>query len=168
MTSDTRTKEAAFSGPLEPRAFLVVDHVEDSQRESDVVDIPDDGEVTVGRAAHSTIVVDDDQVSRNHARVRRHGDIIEIEDLNSRNGTWVNGERLDAKRRLISGDEVSIGPIVAIVGVTGTLRRDQAISSTTTALVTDPEMQRVYALVDRIANTQMTVLITGETGVGKE
>ncbi|MBS1123130.1 MAG: sigma54 specific transcriptional regulator, Fis family [Deltaproteobacteria bacterium] len=148
---------------------MVVDHVEDAQRGSEVFDIPDEGEVTIGRAASSTIVVDDDQVSRHHARIRRRGDIIEIEDINSRNGTWVNGERLDAKRRLISGDEVSIGPIVAVLGVTGTLRRAPGVGVSSEQLVAvDPEMKRVYTLVERIANTPMTVLINGETGVGKE
>jgi transcriptional regulator with GAF, ATPase, and Fis domain len=149
---------------------VVVDHVEDASRGSEVFDIPDEGEVTIGRGAASTIVVDDDQVSRNHARIRRRADIIEIEDLNSRNGTWVNGERLDAKRRLISGDEVSIGPIVAVLGVTGTLRRVPGVGGTSSEqlVAVDPEMQRVYTLVERIANTPMTVLINGETGVGKE
>ena len=168
MSSDTQTKEAAFSGPLEPRAFLVVDHVEDPQRGSEVLDIPDETDVTIGRSPASTLAIDDDQVSRAHARIRRRADLIEIEDLGSRNGTWVNGERIDSKRRLVSGDEVSIGPVVAVVGVTGTLRRDPIAGAPATALVRDPEMQRVYALVDRIANSQMTVLITGETGVGKE
>jgi two-component system, NtrC family, response regulator AtoC len=169
MSADTQTKEAALSGPLEPRAFVVVDHVEDAQRGSEVFDLPDDGELTIGRTATTTITIEHDQVSRTHARIQRHGDLIEIEDLGSRNGTWVNGERIDGRRRLVSGDEISIGPIVAVVGVTGTLRRTGGLPAASELFAPiDPEMQRVFVLVERIAGTPMTVLVTGETGVGKE
>ncbi len=166
---ETRTREAAFAGPIEPRAFLVVDHLEDANRESEVVDLPDGKEITIGRAPTVTVIIEDDQVSRVHARVRRRGDIIEVEDLGSRNGTWVNGERIDSKRRLNTGDEISIGPIVAVLGVTGSLRSPTSpAGSFERPIVMDPEMGRVYTLVERIADTPLTVLILGETGVGKE
>jgi DNA-binding NtrC family response regulator len=63
-----------------------------------------------------------------HARVRRTGDVIEVEDLGSRNGTRVNGDKLEAIRRVQSGDEIQIGAILAIVGVASGLRRGRPVA----------------------------------------
>ncbi|MFL5456137.1 MAG: sigma 54-interacting transcriptional regulator, partial [Myxococcales bacterium] len=73
---------------------------------------------------------DSDKVSRMHARVRRIGDTIEVEDLGSRNGTRVNGDKIEGPRKLVTGDEVVVGPILAVVGVTSGLRRTSAIADT--------------------------------------
>jgi hypothetical protein len=57
------------------------------------------------------VVLDDERVSRRHAVVRGTGATVTIEDLGSRNGTWVNGKRLEtgAVTQLAAGDEVRIG-----------------------------------------------------------
>ncbi|MBA3457135.1 MAG: FHA domain-containing protein, partial [Deltaproteobacteria bacterium] len=108
----------------EPRAFLVI-HIEGAG--SRVVDLPEGVDVTFGRSRGATISLDHEKVSRMHSRVRRTGDAIEVEDLGSRNGTRVNGDKIGAARRIESGDELSIGPILAIVGVSSGLRRTSPI-----------------------------------------
>jgi DNA-binding NtrC family response regulator len=128
MANETLTQEAAFEGTAAPRAFIVVDHLDDADRGSQVVDLPDGQDVTIGRSASATVHVDDDSVSRMHARIRRNGDTIEVEDLGSRNGTRVNGERISAVTRVSAGDEIAIGPIIAVVGVTSALRRSSPIA----------------------------------------
>ena len=50
-----------------------------------------------------------------HARIRRTGDTIEVEDLGSRNGTYVNGERIDGPVRLRRNDRVQFGQTVCDV-----------------------------------------------------
>jgi pSer/pThr/pTyr-binding forkhead associated (FHA) protein len=50
--------------------------------------------ITIGRAADSTIVLDDDFVSTNHARLIPNGKNWLIEDLGSTNGTWIDRERV--------------------------------------------------------------------------
>ena len=55
------------------------------------------------------LVIEDPQVSRRHAAVRPAGDALEIEDLGSLNGTWVNGARVTGKVRLALGDQVRVG-----------------------------------------------------------
>jgi pSer/pThr/pTyr-binding forkhead associated (FHA) protein len=65
-------------------------------------------ETTLGRDG-ATIEIDDPELSRRHAAVRAAGEAIEIEDLQSLNGTFVNGERLTAARTLAGGDTVKIG-----------------------------------------------------------
>jgi pSer/pThr/pTyr-binding forkhead associated (FHA) protein len=65
-------------------------------------------ESLVGRQSGS-IELEDPELSRRHAAVRLVDGAVEIEDLESRNGTFVNGERLTAPRRLAGGDSVRVG-----------------------------------------------------------
>lgn len=64
--------------------------------------------MVVGRRA-ADLVVDDPQVSRRHARINPAGDALEVEDLGSLNGTWVNAARIDGPVRLAAGDQVRVG-----------------------------------------------------------
>jgi DNA-binding NtrC family response regulator/pSer/pThr/pTyr-binding forkhead associated (FHA) protein len=129
-----------ISGPPAPRAFLVITIDDGGSR---VIDLPEGVDVTFGRSRGATITLDSDKVSRMHARVRHINDVIEVEDLGSRNGTRVNGEKIEGPRRLVTGDEVSVGPILAVVGVTSGLRRTSAIASAATGEA------RLAAEVDR-------------------
>jgi len=74
-----------------------------------------DGDVVLGRAIDSTIVLEDPEVSRSHVRITRSdvGAYV-IEDLGSRNGTTVNGVPLQ-KQFLSFGDKIQIGPRVLIL-----------------------------------------------------
>ena len=67
-----------------------------------------DGDRTIGREG-ADITLDDDQVSRSHARVSVAGATITIEDLGSTNGTFVNGAKIEAPTTLAPGDTVRIG-----------------------------------------------------------
>lgn len=70
----------------------------------------DAGRVTIGRHPTNTIVLSGDQnVSRTHAVLEQVGPSWCLQDLGSRNGTYVNGERTSGRRALRSGDEVRIG-----------------------------------------------------------
>ena len=68
-----------------------------------------DGEVVVGRDPSCQIVIPDDSVSRRHARLLVRNDTCLIEDLQSRNGTFVNGQKTEGRRRLANRDRVEIG-----------------------------------------------------------
>jgi hypothetical protein len=73
-------------------------------------------ELTVGRGGGCGVVLTDDTfVSTVHARLFRRGDDLFVEDLGSRNGTFVNGEQLQAPKRLRRGDRVQFGQTVAEV-----------------------------------------------------
>jgi pSer/pThr/pTyr-binding forkhead associated (FHA) protein len=70
-------------------------------------------ELTVGRGGGCGIVLPDDHfVSTVHARLFRRGDDVYVEDLGSRNGTFVNGETVAAPTRLRRGDRVQFGQTV--------------------------------------------------------
>jgi ribosomal protein L40E len=66
-------------------------------------------ETTVGRSPDCDIFLDDVTVSRRHAVVRRTGAGLEIEDLGSLNGTFLNRKRIESAMRLTDGDELQIG-----------------------------------------------------------
>jgi pSer/pThr/pTyr-binding forkhead associated (FHA) protein len=67
-------------------------------------------EITVGRAPEgNTVRLPDRNVSRRHARFLRQGTTVLVEDLGSLVGTRVNGERIQARRKLRAGDVVEIG-----------------------------------------------------------
>jgi two-component system, cell cycle response regulator len=65
-------------------------------------------ETVIGRGSAATLRVDDDGVSRRHARIVQRDGRVEIEDLQSANGTIVNGERV-ASRQLTDGDKIRFG-----------------------------------------------------------
>jgi pSer/pThr/pTyr-binding forkhead associated (FHA) protein len=66
-------------------------------------------EVTIGREQGNTIRLTERNVSRSHARLLRRNGSYVVEDLGSYNGVTVNGERIDAKAKLASGDQLGIG-----------------------------------------------------------
>lgn len=70
--------------------------------------------VTVGGAAGNDLVFQDPHVSRNHATLERRGRTVELVDLNSENGTFVNGERI-SRRALADGDRLSFGKSVHLI-----------------------------------------------------
>jgi pSer/pThr/pTyr-binding forkhead associated (FHA) protein len=55
------------------------------------------------------LTIEDEELSRRHAVVRVVGGGVEIEDLGSRNGTFVNGRRIDAVTQLGGGDSLRLG-----------------------------------------------------------
>jgi two-component system response regulator AtoC len=130
MATDFLTQDGGtLLAKHEQRAFLVV-HVEGEGPDSNssrVIDLPDGIDVTFGRSRGSTFMLEHEKVSRNHARIRRTGEQIEIEDLKSRNGVRVNGNRIEGILRIHHGDEIAIGPIIAIVGVISGLPRPTAV-----------------------------------------
>ncbi|MFH1132437.1 MAG: GGDEF domain-containing protein [Pseudomonadota bacterium] len=67
--------------------------------------------VFIGRGDICDIVVDQDSVSRKHARIQIRSKSIEVADLESTNGTYVNEESI-TKRKLVSGDLIQIGSTI--------------------------------------------------------
>jgi len=67
--------------------------------------------VTIGRAIENDIVITSRRVSREHACVRREGWRAILEDLNSTNGTFLNGERVLAPVELHNEDRIAIGDV---------------------------------------------------------
>lgn len=69
--------------------------------------------IVIGRVAGCDCVIDDGKASRKHAKVVVEGGVVEIEDLDSSNGTLLNGKPV-TRRVLRPGDEVQIGKTVIV------------------------------------------------------
>jgi len=67
------------------------------------------GKITLGRSEECTVLLDDALLSRVHARLVVSKDEVVVEDLGSKNGTYVNEERLKGPSRLHNGDQIRVG-----------------------------------------------------------
>lgn len=74
-----------------------------------------EGESVVGREEDVAVRIEKAGVSRHHARITVGGGEVTIEDLGSKNGTFVAEERISAPRRLKGGDVIRLGRTVQVV-----------------------------------------------------
>ena len=74
--------------------------------------VPIRGIITLGRKAENTIVLTEPFVSGNHARIYAKNNNLYVEDLNSTNGVYINGEKIEEKFKLVAGDEIKIGSAI--------------------------------------------------------
>lgn len=125
--------------------------------------------ITIGKSRQCDVVLPDDSVSRQHVEIVREGDAYRVVDRGSTNGSFVGGARVtdaflkpgdvlgvgkvqlrflprDARAELLPSDKERFGPV---------LGRSLA-------------MRKVFGVLERVAPTEVTVLIEGETGTGKD
>ena len=87
-------------------AYLVI---REGSKWTDVFRLVEGESITIGRAPTNAIVVKDERCSRNHAEVFQSQGQWTLRDLDSRNGTVVDGKRLQADYSLQAGDIIRIG-----------------------------------------------------------
>lgn len=137
--------------------------------EPDRSPVPIDRLLTMGRDAACEIRIDDESISREHA-VFEPGSPAVVRDLGSRNGTFVGGERLadGASHPLQPGTAVRVGGVFLFVDRQRSRPPEVAPPSSRPRRSREGPMAAVFDLADRLATDDITVLLTGETGVGKE
>lgn len=69
-------------------------------------------EFTIGRDPENEILVNDPHVSAQHARLKVEGEDLYLTDLDSTNGTYINGDLIKGKQKLFPGDEIIIGDVL--------------------------------------------------------
>jgi DNA-binding winged helix-turn-helix (wHTH) protein len=79
-----------------------------------------DGEHLLGRDGDVAVWLESPTVSRHHARIRVAGAHVTIEDLESKNGTYLRGERLSTPSPLSDGDEIRLGSVLVKFRMSGT------------------------------------------------
>ena len=126
--------------------------------------------ITIGRTNDNDLIINEDFVSRKHLQVKAKKDHIIIKDLGSTNGTWLaNGVQI-TEGTVPNGTVVRLGRSHVEISLLDELL-PQPISSTPgfgEMIGVSASMRAVFALMSRVAPTNDTVLITGETGTGKE
>ncbi|WP_437676661.1 sigma 54-interacting transcriptional regulator [Sorangium sp. So ce131] len=105
------------------------------------------------------------RISRHHAALVAHADHVRLEDKGSRNGTYVNGERVTDGRDLVGGEVLSIGPVLLLVH-RAPLRFD--VPKSTLLVGRSHALARVLRQIELFAPGAGPVLLRGETGTGKE
>lgn len=112
-------------------------------------------------------------VSRTHARIVRRNDVDVIEDLGSKQGTFVNGVRREEPTALGDGDRVEIGYSLFVYRRTDPLTAIRLTENKTKIMhgptpTLCPELVAASNDLERIAQSDQPVLILAETGAGKE
>jgi DNA-binding NtrC family response regulator len=118
-----------------------------------------DSGFTVGKARDNRLVLEDSCVSRHHLAIDVTSGQVRVRDLNSKNGTFVNGVR-------VSVAELSPGTVIGLGNAR--LRVTHAPASDTPILGESASIAAVRQQVSVLAPTELSVLILGETGSGKE
>src|SRR5688500_4180274 len=127
------------------------------------------GGMRIGSGALSDLRLSDTTVSRLHCEIRNVDGVLRIVDSGSTNGTYVDGVKVHAAE-LAAGARIRLGETTVTVANLGEPlslelsarhRFGEVIGAST-------EMRRMYAILEKIAPTDTSVLIQGETGTGKE
>ena len=127
--------------------------------------------LTVGRSHSSGVRIRDKAASRLHATLYWDGgSTVRLEDAESRNGTFVGGKRVRGTIEIASGTEITIGKVTLVVVVEEcdrvAIQGAPVVEPSLIAVA--PAMRDVVRTAERAARSDITVLVTGETGVGKE
>ena len=83
-----------------------------------------DGENLVGRETTATVRIESKSVSRIHARITISAESATLEDLRSKNGTFLHGRRVRSATPIADGDEVTFGSVAAVFHVVDTSETD--------------------------------------------
>ncbi len=129
----------------------------------------DQSDITIGSAEDNDVVIRDSRVSRFHCRISCEPSGYLVADLDSTNGTLVGRVRV-REAYLRSGTTLSLGGVEVRFQTFG--ERVEVTPSTRDSFGAvvgrSRRMREVFAILERIAPTNATVVLEGETGSGKE
>lgn len=138
---------------------------------SKVLNVGERAEVIIGRGPGSDLRIDDSSVSRRHA-VLHLSPTTSVEDCGSTNGTIVGGTRVPAGQcfPLPYDAPISIGNAIVVLQLLDPAIevRPPPSDPATNAVAAASKMSEFSRQIELVANSPLSVLIVGETGVGKE
>jgi len=135
-------------------------------------------EIDVGRGPARAVHREDERIrldlhdrraSQNHVRLRRSGDGWTLEDRGSKNGTRVNGERVE-RFHVGDGDVIEVGATFLVLRRDSEPIRDLEVTGAAPAAgaTLSPTFERELAVLPKIAPSRVPILVRGESGTGKE
>lgn len=136
---------SSLGGPsMEPPCLRVMDGADEGRR----LELGEDqSEVTLGRSPECDFALNDQNISRRHALIKRTWNGFTVQDLGSKNGVLVNGKKADGPASIKDGDEIQIGslkltfidPASRILDQFGVLSNDDVDPNASTQLPADEE-----------------------------
>jgi transcriptional regulator with GAF, ATPase, and Fis domain len=127
------------------------------------------GRFTIGKAPDNDLVLGDDTVSRHHCEIIRAPDGLHVRDLESTNGTKIDGTRV-REAMVVPGNVLKVGEVE--IQFRPSAQKVEVLPSDNTsfgsAIGQSLSMRTIFGVLERIAPTEATVLLEGETGTGKD
>lgn len=123
----------------------------------------------IGTSPACEIRLTDNEVSRRHVALERVGNTLKVVDLSSTNGTWVDRVKV-IEAELQGGEFLRVGGTMFQVDVetTAPVPVGSDVFAFGRVIGASREMRRLYPLTSRLAQTNVPLVIEGETGTGKE
>jgi two-component system cell cycle response regulator len=105
------TQEVALPANVRPSRNAMTLHVIKGPRAGEVLTV-DRHDAVLGRGEDADLRIQDPSLSRTHARFERDGDTLTVTDLESMNGTFVEGQRVQGTQLLKSGEQLTLGNVI--------------------------------------------------------
>jgi len=123
----------------------------------------------IGKKEDNDFVLEDNTVSRYHLAIEQRGDSFVLKDLDSTNGTSINGLRVK-EAYLSPGDVISLGNTeIEFIAFDEKIQIEPSSKTSLGEMVgKSRKMRQIFGILEKIAPSLATVIIQGETGTGKE
>jgi transcriptional regulator with GAF, ATPase, and Fis domain len=128
------------------------------------------GRCVIGAGADADVIVEESTVSRQHASFELVPEGVRVTDLGSRNGTFYLGQRVE-KISLSLGARVKLGAASIAIDADSESLRGSAVYAGDEyrgIVGSSLEMRKLFTILARLEGSLVTVLVMGESGVGKE
>jgi DNA-binding NtrC family response regulator len=125
--------------------------------------------ITIGKKEEHDLTLTDKTISRDHAEIEYKADSFLLRDLDSTNGTYVNGTRVK-EAYLLPGDRIKIGrTVMEFTAFDEKVKIEPSKKTEFGKMVgASSKMRQIFTILERIAPTLATVVIEGGTGTGKD
>ncbi|MFI5301265.1 MAG: sigma 54-interacting transcriptional regulator [Polyangiales bacterium] len=166
----TAIREGVASAPEQSAARFALTVVAGPDQGARVeIDASLAGTLLVGQGPACGLKLVDKLVSRRHLAVSLEGSRLRVTDAGSTNGTAINGLRV-VDAYVGGGERITLGDTTLLVARTSDVAQAKLPTAARFGKVIgqSPEIRRLFPLFDRLAKTDVPVVIEGETGTGKE
>ena len=124
--------------------------------------------LVIGRDAAADCALDDEGVSRRHVSLSPGRGALLARDLESRNGTFIDGRRIEGEAALPIGSVLRVGRALFVAVADATRFRARASNSVLAGMIGGPSLDPLRAEISALATLDSPILIQGESGTGTE